>query len=189
MNTKTDIDRLLMDSFKKLVLKVPVEKITIKEITDEAGVIRPTFYNHFQDKYEVIERIVKEEILMPVKPLLDNGMIQEAIFLIFTNVLKEKDFYCRLSDMEGQNSFASIVKNSVRQMILEFITEKVGNKRFKNAWLTPQRVADYYSLSMSFVVLEWIASGMPIPPAEVSEIYHYVMTRSMEDILQELEEA
>ena len=69
MNTKTDIDRLLMDSFKKLVLKVPVENITIKEITDEAGVIRPTFYNHFQDKYEVIERIVKEEILMPVKPL------------------------------------------------------------------------------------------------------------------------
>ena len=137
MNTKTDIDRLLMDSFKKLVLKVPVEKITIKEITDEAGVIRPTFYNHFQDKYEVIERIVKEEILMPVKPLLDNGMVREAIFLIFTNVLKEKDFYCHLSGMEGQNSFASIVKNSVQQLILEFITEKVGNKRFKNAWLTP----------------------------------------------------
>ena len=189
MNTKTDIDRLLMDSFKKLVLKVPVEKITIKEITDEAGVIRPTFYNHFQDKYEVIERIVKEEILMPVKPLLDNGMVREAIFLIFTNVLKEKDFYCHLSGMEGQNSFASIVKNSVQQLILEFITEKVGNKRFKNAWLTPQRVADYYSQSMSFVVLEWIASGMPISPVEVSEIYHYVMTRSMEVILQELEEA
>ena len=117
MNTKTDIDRLLMDSFKKLVLKVPVEKITIKEITDEAGVIRPTFYNHFQDKYEVLERIVKEEILMPVKPLLDNGMVREAIFLIFTNVLKEKDFYCHLSGMEGQNSFASIVKNSVQQLI------------------------------------------------------------------------
>lgn len=189
MNTKTDIDRLLMDSFKKLVLKVPVEKITIKEITDGAGVIRPTFYNHFQDKYEIIERIVREEILMPVKLLLDNSMFQEAIFLIFTNILKEKEFYCRLSGMEGQNSFATIVKNSIRQMILEFITEKIGKKRFKNAWLTPQRLADYYSQSMSFVVLEWIASGMPIPPAEVSEIYHYIMTRSMEDILQELEEA
>lgn len=188
MNTKTDIDKLLMDSFKKLVPRIPVEKITIKEITDEAGVIRPTFYNHFQDKYEVIERIVREEILMPVKPLLDNGMIQEAIFLMFTNIMKEKEFYCHLSDMEGQNSFGAIVKSSVRQMILQMIREKVGNKRFKNAWLTPQRVADYYSQSMSFVVLEWISSGMPISPKEVTEIYHYILTRSMEDILQELEE-
>ena len=95
MNTKTDIDRLLMDSFKKLVLKVPVEKITIKEITDEAGVIRPTFYNHFQDKYEVIERIVKEEILMPVKPLLDNG-----IFLFIYNI------FCLLSAGYSQGYFS-----------------------------------------------------------------------------------
>ena len=189
MNTKTDVDKQLMESFKKLVRTIPVEKITIKEITDKAGVIRPTFYNHFQDKYEVIERIINEEILLPVKPLLDNEMIQEAMVLVFTNILKEKDFYCRLSNMEGQNSFASIVKNSIRQWIFAFISEKVGTKKFKSAWLTPNRVADYYAQSMSFVVLEWIASDMPIPPREVAEIYDYIMTRSMEDILQELEEA
>lgn len=189
MNTKADVDKQLMESFKKLAKTIPVEKITIKEITDEAGVIRPTFYNHFQDKYEVVERIINEEILLPVKPLLDNEMIQEAMVLVFTNILKEKDFYCRLSGMEGQNSFASIVRGCIRQWVFAFISEKVGTKKFKSAWLTPNRVADYYSQSMSFVVLEWIASGMPIPPREVAEIYDYIMTRSMEDILKELEEA
>ncbi len=48
---KSAIDTLLAESFKELALKHPIEKITIKEITDKAGVIRPTFYNHFQDKY------------------------------------------------------------------------------------------------------------------------------------------
>ena len=47
-------DRVLADSLKALVVQKPVEKITIKEITDKAGVIRPTFYNHFQDKYELL---------------------------------------------------------------------------------------------------------------------------------------
>ncbi|MGN0132605.1 MAG: TetR/AcrR family transcriptional regulator C-terminal domain-containing protein [Lachnospiraceae bacterium] len=188
MNVKADVEKLLMESFKKLVMTVPVEKITIKDITDEAGVIRPTFYNHFQDKYEVIERIVNEEILVPVKPLLENEMLHEAMVLIFTNILKDKEFYCRLSGMEGQNSFASIVKNSIRKWLFGFISVKVGTKKFKSAWLTPERVSDYYAQSMSFVVLEWIASGMTISPAEVAEIYHYIMTRSMEDILQELEE-
>ena len=58
-------DRLLADSFKELAQIKPVEKITIKEITDKAGVIRPTFYNHFQDKYELLEWIIREEILAP----------------------------------------------------------------------------------------------------------------------------
>ena len=48
------IDTLLAESLKELTIKQPIEKITIKEITDKAGVIRPTFYNHFQDKYELL---------------------------------------------------------------------------------------------------------------------------------------
>ena len=40
---KTDIDQLLAKSLKEIAVRRPVEKITIKEITDKAGVIRPTF--------------------------------------------------------------------------------------------------------------------------------------------------
>lgn len=50
---------LLADSFRTLVLTVPFQKISIKMITDGAHVIRPTFYNYFQDKYEVIEFFVR----------------------------------------------------------------------------------------------------------------------------------
>ena len=72
MQTKPDVEQMLMQSLKELVLVIPLEKITIKEITDKAQVIRPTFYNHFQDKYEVVERIIKDETLQPIRPLLQN---------------------------------------------------------------------------------------------------------------------
>ena len=36
------------EKFKELVAKKGFEKLTIKMITDAAGVIRPTFYNYFQ---------------------------------------------------------------------------------------------------------------------------------------------
>lgn len=45
----------LAESFKELMLKGSFDKITIRMITEQAGVIRPTFYNYFQDKYEVME--------------------------------------------------------------------------------------------------------------------------------------
>ena len=57
--------RLIANSFKELMLQIPFEKITIKMITDHASVIRPTFYNHFHDKYELVEWIVNDEIIDP----------------------------------------------------------------------------------------------------------------------------
>ena len=41
---KTDIDQLLAKSLKEIAVRRPVEKITIKEITDKAGVIRPIIF-------------------------------------------------------------------------------------------------------------------------------------------------
>ena len=104
------IDTLLAESLKELTIKQPIEKITIKEITDKAGVIRPTFYNHFQDKYELLEWIIRTELLEPVKPLIQNGMIDQALIIIFAGIEKEKDFYTKASRLEGQNSFEDIVK-------------------------------------------------------------------------------
>lgn len=183
MNTKTDIDRLLMDSFKKLVLKVPVEKITIKEITDEAGVIRPTFYNHFQDKYELLEWIIKTELLEPVRPLIENEMINEALLLLFINIEKEQRFYMRAVRLEGQNSFESIARNCVKGILLEIIDKNAEDKIRKFSYLTPDRVAEYYAQSMCSIVIVWMKSGMAVSARELAEIYDYMLKHSVAEVL------
>lgn len=188
MQTKTDVEQMLMQSLKELVLVIPLEKITIKEITDKAQVIRPTFYNHFQDKYEVIERIIKDEILQPIQPLLKNDMIDESMILIFTNLQKEKEFYTKLAKTTGQNSFEEIVRKCVEELLLEFMISKTGEKVVKDKWLTPAMIAKYYAQSMTFVVMNWIQSGMPLSPKEIAEVYDYIITRSMQDIIDELKE-
>lgn len=188
MQTKPDVEQSLMQSFKALVLTTPIEKITIKEITDLAHVIRPTFYNHFQDKYEVIERIIHQEILGPIRPLLQNDMIDESMVLIFTNLQKEKDFYTKLAKTEGQNSFEEITRKCVEEILLEVMIAKTGEKVVKDKWLTPEMLSKYYAQSMTFVVINWIKSGMPLSPKEIAEVYDYIITRSMKDIVEELKE-
>ena len=76
--TRKAIDLLLSESFKELALKKPIEKITIKEITGSAGVIRPTFYNHFRDKYELMEWIVREELMQPMLSIMQKGQYYEV---------------------------------------------------------------------------------------------------------------
>lgn len=47
--------RAMVASLKNLLLKKPLNKITISDITEECGVNRMTFYYHFQDVFELIE--------------------------------------------------------------------------------------------------------------------------------------
>ena len=60
--TRKDLmDHRLADSLKVLIRQEPLEKITIKQITDDAGVVRPTFYQHFADKYRLVEWILQKD--------------------------------------------------------------------------------------------------------------------------------
>lgn len=186
MAEKKDVEYALAESLKKLAVQMPFDKITIKKITDGAGVIRVTFYNHFQDKYDLLEWIMRTDILEPVRILLTNGMYREALILIFSNLQKDKEFYTHVSKIEGQNSFRDIVKHSVYKLLYELFSEAAGSRTPEHVWMAPEYLADYYAESMTFVVVYWIRKGMPATPEEMATVYEYIGTRSMNDILQEL---
>ncbi len=183
---KREIDQLLADSFKEFACQNPIEKITIKEITDRAGVIRTTFYNHFLDKYELLEWIINHDLIEPIKPFIRSGLTTQAMTFLFLNVEKEKDFYTKVSRLEGQNSFYSISQNCMRSLLEEVCKEHSERKQPKYEWLTPQRLAQYYGQSMVFILIEWIQSGMTIGAQDLAELYQYVMSHSLEDALEDL---
>lgn len=184
--SKATTDILLAESFKELARKHSIEKITIKEITDLAGVIRPTFYNHFQDKYELLEWIITTDLLNPIEPLIQNGMISEGLILLFTNIKKDKEFYTRAVRLEGQNSFGEIARECVKKVLLEVIEKMKEGKQTKFSWLTSERIAEYYAQSMCYVAIAWTKTGMTISPQELAEIYDYIIKRSMDDVLAEM---
>ena len=47
--------RALEQSLKNLLLKKPLTKITIGDITEDCGINRMTFYYHFKDIYDLVE--------------------------------------------------------------------------------------------------------------------------------------
>ena len=47
--------KALAPSLKNLLLKKPLNKITINDITDDCGINRMTFYYHFKDIYDLAE--------------------------------------------------------------------------------------------------------------------------------------
>ncbi len=185
MQESRDVEWELAKSLKKLVIEKPFEKITIKQIADGAGVIRVTFYNHFQDKYDLLAWIVERDIFKPVKILLSNLMYRQAMILIFTNMRKEKEFYTRVEKLTGQNSFSEIVTRCAEELILDLLHERgVTGSRESFPYMTPEYMARYYANSMCYVLMDWIRSGMETSPEDMSIIYAYLGSHSIQDLLK-----
>ena len=83
---KEDTKVLIVESFRKLMLEHSFDKITIKMITDEANLIRPSFYNHFADKYELLEFICYKDVFEGTALLIDNKMYRETILFILNRI-------------------------------------------------------------------------------------------------------
>lgn len=181
--SKNAIDTLLAESLKELSVTRPIDKITIKEITDKAGVIRPTFYNHFQDKYELLEWIVRTELMQPMIPLVSGGMIREGVMLALKRISSEKGFYTQAVRLTGQNSFADILKLCIRELLLHYLdSDAIGHKTIY-PWLTPERIADFYAGAMAYVVMEWLQEGMKIPENELVDPFLYLFTHSVVEVI------
>lgn len=185
---RSAVDTLLAESLKELSKKHPIEKITIKEITDGAGVIRPTFYNHFQDKYELLEWIIMKELLEPMRPLIENGMAAQAMVLFFSSIEHEKEFYIRASRLEGQNSFEFLLRQSIQKVLFRILEDHMPALRPDYPWIDRELIFEYHAQSICFLVLHWIGHDMDISAKEMADTYHYMLGRSFEDMLKGIED-
>ena len=55
--------RLMADALKRLMAQKPLNKITIRQITEDCGVNRQTFYYHFEDIYDLMRWMFRQEAL------------------------------------------------------------------------------------------------------------------------------
>ena len=84
--------KALEASLKKLMLKKPLDKITIRDITDDCGISRMTFYYHFQDIYDLVEWCCIEDATAALQGKKTCDTWNEGLVQIFEAVLENKAF-------------------------------------------------------------------------------------------------
>jgi probable dihydroxyacetone kinase regulator len=175
-------NRLIADSLKRLMLKTPFEKISIKMITDEAKIRRPTFYNYFQDKYDLLEWIVAEEVLQKSELLIREGMPDEAVKLLFTSIASDAAFYRKAFEVTGQNGFEEILVGRLRKLFVTAFSRRrlAGAEGFDI--LTPENVALYYTLALVGSIKAWLFSGRRDSPDALAAAYGYLAGRSLRSL-------
>lgn len=173
---------VLADSFRELVLTTPFQKISIKLITDKAGVIRPTFYNYFQDKYEVIEYLFEKDISSKVKVMLDNDMDAEAIRLMFLCFEKNRDYYRGLFEVTGQNSFEEYFGKYIEKTFMN-ILKRHPLRQLPSDLISPENMARFNSLVLLEIIRLWLSKPDPAPADKMFETYILVLQTPVLDMM------
>lgn len=183
-NKKETTNKLLAESLKQLMHHTAFEKITIKNITDAVGLIRPTFYNHFSDKYELIEWIFYNDIIAHIKALIEENMIQEAILLMLNRMEQDKEFYIKALKIKGQNSFESILYKNFSELLLNIFKNNSNESEMHSILITPENLSKYYANGITFIITSWIEDEMRIPAKEVANIYIDLASKSITDFIK-----
>lgn len=91
-------EKTILDVFTKLLEEKDIQKITVKEICEDAHINRSTFYYHFEDVYGVLEKmwLIHAENMRYIFRKSHTSSKRENIKLILLYI-KENELFYRVS--------------------------------------------------------------------------------------------
>ena len=145
---RDNMKTVLAECLRELMLKNLFEKITIKQISDAAGVIRVTFYNYFDDKYDCLNYIAEQDLAAPFR---EDGLrvgTDQAVERVLRTVQENRAFYQAAYRVTGQNSFEEMVTQNLTKVFEEYLS--IHRKRGFMEQYPDALLAMYYAHSFSF---------------------------------------
>ena len=80
----------IKSSFMKLLNQQPLSKISVRDIVEDCGINRNSFYYHFQDIPSLIEEIIKEDADRIIEQHPTVNSLRECINIMFRYALENK---------------------------------------------------------------------------------------------------
>ena len=171
--------KAIRDALFAILAYKPINKITVKEIADEAGINRKTFYAH----YDTIEDIINEmenELVMNIDSYLKNCIISEYginpyYFIRFINAIYSNNpkFCESIVSVHNYHFLAEKIKKVFKRQLIESL-----NPPEENRYIMEFKV-EFYLSGASSVYIDWIRHGKPCPFEDLSTIIGDLITKPL----------
>jgi len=141
------------------------ESVTVSELVDTAGVTRKTFYNHYQDKIDLVQEYQAALTLDIQKIQSRHRYFDRAYFVeIFTYLDKQDLLLASLLSYNGSLELQGIIKETMCRYCSNALSASVRQPD----------LLEYRSVftanAIFGVVQHWLATGKKSTPAELAEI-------------------
>ena len=169
-------------SFLELSETKSVDKITVKDIVENCGLTKSTFYNHFNDKYDLLMWIYIEPVRNIISRINTVGYnFREAVAANLRYIASNRTYLVNaLKNTPGQNSFIRYAFEINFTLLRDFI------KSYNKADILPLRIETLIKLYVYGTVeleCDWLINNMPIPIEEFADILEAGMPEELKPYL------
>jgi len=145
-------------ALKKYLLKKPLDKITIHELTDECGISRMAFYYHFKDIYDLAQWACLEDAKRVLNGKKTKDTWQEGLLDIFAAIYDNKPFIMNAYHAINREQLEAFLYQRTYELLYDVVKSEVkGHQVTEN---DQKFIAQFYKYSFVGLVLEWINQGM-----------------------------
>ena len=173
----------LEQSLKKLLRERPLDKITIKDLVEDCGVNRQTFYYHFKDIYDLLEWIYKNEVIDEIDNKDEEW--QQRFLYIFKYVIKNKEFVKNTYNSISREYLLRFIYMQTNKLLIDFIDKesegmniKVEDKKF---------MADFYKYGFVGILQKWIEDGMKEEPEGIIRKLNNIIEGDFKKALEKMQ--
>lgn len=148
----------LADSLKKLMKKKSINKITVKELTNEWGVTRRTFYNHFNDIYELLEWIYEHEIIEELENYYNLDGWKKAISTVLQYTIDNKVICLNTFNSLGRDHLEKFLYN-IFYDALNGVIKDISKDMFIDDNIKSE-IIRFYTLAIVGEFIIWLKNGL-----------------------------
>lgn len=163
---KTELTKqLLANTLKKLAGHKKVDKISVSEIVEEAGMNRQTFYYHFQDKQELVCWIFDTDVSKLTDEKRDGTLLDDLVVYLHS----EKDFYIDALTSDAQNSLREHIFNVCRSRLVDQILRLSASHVLEDSVLN--QLSCFFANGLTGSLVQWAQEGMKYESVQSMQAY------------------
>lgn len=160
---------VLKNSLIKLMQEKPISRITIKAICEDADVNRSTYYSHYQDQFDQLNRIEMEfidGINEYLDSLAENSAPEKVLESLLKYILDNRELCYTLLSPNGDMRFEEKVSGVVRDRVIAvWRMNPTKNQNFEDYFYT------YILSGCVGIVKKWLNDGdMRYTPQEFAKV-------------------
>lgn len=161
--------RRLRDALVQLLIRKPVRDITVRELTDLAQVSRGTFYFHYGNIYELLDRLEQDQIdqinlfMDELLPRLGRQEVPTALLALFTYLDEHHAICTALLGPNGDPAFVQRLQTVIAARCTGYLAPAGGDAR--QHYLTAFAVQGCFG-----VISRWLQNGKPESTEEMAAV-------------------
>lgn len=150
--------KAIRDSFVKLLSEKPLSQITIRDIVDDCGVNRNTFYYYFQDLPQLVETIVDEEAQRIIREYPTIDSIEGCLNAAIDFVLKNRKAVLHIYHSINRDIYEQYQWRVCEHVVTVYLDGILSGRRVSEQ--DRKVIIDYIKCVCFGVIIGWLETGM-----------------------------